>query len=213
MRPGRGNGRPAGGPFASFVLYVEGPRDRDVLVAWARRVGPRLAQELARASVILGGCRPARAREHFRDLRERDAATRGLCVLDRDAGWPEPKPRAEPGLDFFTWRRRHIESYLLVPAAIRRSLRLPPDDARTERLLRRLLPAAADEDSLATLDAKRLFVTHGLLARALGQPVAVGRVARAMLAEEMHAEVHALLDRIGRELGIRRAPEIYLRRG
>jgi hypothetical protein len=187
-----------------FVLYVEGPRDRSLLEAWARCLSPSLARALPPLTVILGGCQPARAAEHFRDVRERRGDARGLCVLDRDR-----KPRAtperavEPGLEFYTWGRRHIESYLLVPDAIRRSARLAAGDARVARFFREELPAADDEAAYGELDAKPLFAQHGELEQLLGRPVRPARVARVMRREELHVDVRALLDRLAAALGIR----------
>lgn len=185
----------------SFALYVEGPRDQSLLQAWAQRVSPALADAIEASAVILGGCRPARAAEQFRVLRERDAAARGLCVLDRDAeGAPRPRSVEEPGLEFFTWGRRHIESYLLVPAAIRRSLRLPDDDTRIDRFFRRELPR--DESGLGALDAKPLFAFQGEIQRLLGRPVRPVQVARAMFAGEIHADVQTLLARVRAGVGM-----------
>jgi hypothetical protein len=185
------------GERGSFFLYVEGPRDQGVLEAWARAVSPPLARALPPVIVILGGRQPARALEHFRAARERDATEHGLCVLDRD-GRDEALPSAAgaPGLEFFTWGRRHIESYLLVPDAIRRSLRLRADDSRIERFFRSELPATDDELALRNLPAKPLFAAHGQLERLIGRPVRPTHVARAMRAGELHADVHALLGRL-----------------
>jgi hypothetical protein len=195
-----------------FVLYVEGPRDRGLLEAWARRVSPPLARALPPITVILGGCQPARAAAHFRGARARVAALRGLCVLDRDRERRALPPDAlEPGLEFFTWGRRHIESYLLVPAAIRRSLRLRAQDARVDRFFRAELPAAADEEAYGELDAKPLFAERGELEQLLGRPVRPAQVARAMRAEELHADVHDLLGRLRLALGFREV-EIARRR-
>jgi hypothetical protein len=198
----RANGSQVPRVFAArFALYVEGPRDRSLLEAWAQRVSPALAEALARATVILGGCRPARAAEHFRELRDADAAARGLCVLDRDAeGAPRPRAVEEPGLEFFTWGRRHIESYLLVPSAIRRSLRLPADDARVERFFRSQLPG--DEAGLGAIDAKPLFAFQGELQQLLGRAVRPVHVARAMFAGEIHADVLELLARVRAGVGM-----------
>jgi hypothetical protein len=189
------------GAVPSFALYVEGPRDQSLLQAWAQRVSPALAAAIEASAVILGGCRPARAAEQFRALRARDAEARGLCVLDRDAaGAPRPRPVEEPGLEFFTWGRRHIESYLLVPAAIRRSLRLPDDDARIERFFRSEMPR--DEEGLGALDAKPLFAFQGEFQRLLGRPVRPAHVARAMFAGEIHADVQSLLARVRAGVGM-----------
>ncbi len=185
-----------------FVLYVEGPRDRDILRAWATRLGGPFGKALVAAAVILGGRQPARAAEHFRSNGGAEAGLRGLCVLDRDGGDPVAVPDLEePGLEFFTWGRRHIESYLLVPDAIRRGLRLPRDDTRVERVLREHLPADGDENAFQRLDAKRLFARGSPLVLALGRPIPLGRVARAMREEEIHADIHALMDRVRQRLG------------
>jgi len=189
------------GSAASFTLYVEGPRDQSLLEAWAQRGSPALAEAMSEVTVILGGCQPARAAEHFRILRARDAEARGLCVLDRDAeGAPRPRAVQEPGLETFTWGRRHVESYLLVPDAIRRSLRLPADDARIARFFERELPTG--EEGLGALDAKRLFAFRGELQHLVGRPVRPVQVARAMFAGEIHADVLELLTRVRAGVGL-----------
>jgi hypothetical protein len=204
---GSGAARPggeAGNAASVFALYVEGPRDQSLLEAWAQRVSPALAEQVSEVTVILGGCQPARAAEHFRALRERRAEARGLCVLDRDAaGAPRPRAVEEPGLETFTWGRRHVESYVLVPDAIRRSLRLPADDARIERFFARELPAG--EEALGALDAKRLFAFRGELHQLVGRPVRPVQVARAMFAGEIHRDVFELLARLRAGVGLDRA--------
>lgn len=185
-----------------FVLYVEGPRDRSLLDAWAFRLSPALASALDPVSVILGGCQPLRAAEHFRAQRAARGAARALCVLDADRERrPLPERAHEPGLEFFTWGRRHIESYLLVPEAICRAARVAPDEPRLARWFERELPAPHDEDAFAELDAKELFAHHGALQRLLGRPVRPAQVARAMRRDELHADVHALLERLREGLG------------
>jgi hypothetical protein len=192
-----GGGRGAVG----FIVYVEGPRDRDILGAWARRIAPRLSRPLVASTVILGGRQPARAAEHLRECRRRDSTTRGICVLDRD-GDETPEPAVEPGLEFFTWGRRHIESYLLVPDAIRRGLRIRDHDRHFDRLMRAHLPDLDDEAALRELDAKQLLGRKGPLVRHLGRAVEPGRIARAMLSEELHPDVKALFARIQEGLGL-----------
>jgi hypothetical protein len=195
-----------------FLVYVEGPRDRDILVAWARRVSSRLQGELVASTVILGGRQPARAAEHLRGLRQHQSATCGICVLDRD-GDETPEPASEPGLEFFTWGRRHIESYLLVPDAIRRGLRIRDHDGRFDRLVRAHLPALDDERAMRGLDAKQLLGRKGPLARFLSRPVAPGRIARAMRSEELHPDVRTLFARIQNGLGlVESEPVVTVRR-
>jgi hypothetical protein len=193
----------ASGPRGDLFLYLEGPRDRGILLAWCRRLLPSLAQPLARSTVILGGRQPARALEHLRRARGAGSAARGLCVLDRDDGRAPPPPQGdELGLSFYTWGRRHIESYLLVPGAISRALGLADEDERLSRLLRHHLPPADDEEAFRELDAKRVLAPEGPLARALGVPIPLARVARATRVGELHADVHAFFARLRQEAGL-----------
>lgn len=189
------------GSTGSFVLYTEGARDRNILRGWSYRLMPAQARAMFEASVILGGRRPARAIDHFRSLGGSAAGARAVCVLDRDAG-PEELEVEEPqvpGLDFFTWSRRHIESYLLVPGAICRAMTLPPNDGRVMRVLREHLPEEGDEHAFRNLDAKRLLGSRGVLSRAFGRPISLGQVARATREGELHPDVHALFDRLRSE--------------
>ena len=193
-----------------FVLYVEGARDRDIVRAWAQRLSPPLARAVAGSAVILGGRRPARAASHFRELLAAGGEWRGLCVLDRDEALPAGSGGPlEEGLDVFTWRRRHIESYLLVPDAIRRGLRISPHERR-QHTLRDLLPDPTDETALGALDAKRLLSRNGALAQAVGR-ITPGRIARTMRPEEFHPDVHALLSRLREAFGMA-SPLVAVRR-
>lgn len=185
-----------------FILYVEGARDREVLRGWAHRFLRPPVRRLFDGSVILGGRRPARALSHFRAAGGADAGLRGLVVLDRDGGGDDAGAGGEPGLEVFTWSRRHIESYLLVPDAIRRALRLPMDDRRVARILREHLPDAGDEAAFGALDAKKLLGPRGVLPRGLGRPVSAGRIARAMRDEELHPDVAALFALLRQGLGL-----------
>jgi hypothetical protein len=182
------------------VLYVEGARDRDLLRIWAQRHSMTLSP-LVRSAVILGGRQPHRAVEHFRGVRATEREALGLCVLDRDHASAERPGLEEPGLDFFVWSRRHIESYLLVPEAIRRTVLDRKDRFRLERFLREQLPPRDDEAAYRKLDAKRLLGRDGALARAVGKPIPVSRIARAMRHDELHTDLRALLDRIRHGVG------------
>ncbi len=194
------------------LVFVEGPGDRAILEGWARSVSPRFERQVRAATRILGGRQPARARDQLRAAREADEKTRALCILDRDAA-PEEIPEATPGLEVFTWGRRHIESYLLVPGAIRRALRRQDHDGDLVRFLRGEFPDPLDEGLHQSVHAKRLLGPRGPLAAALGRPVPVGRVARAMRPDEFHSDVHALLARLQDVLGTAHgAPLVTLRR-
>jgi hypothetical protein len=195
---------PSRQPHRRLILYMEGPQDRAILRAWAYRLLPSLGRRLFGASVILGGRRPARAVEHFRSARDSDAGLVGVCVLDRDDGRQPPIPDSGmAGLEFFTWGRRHIESYLLVPTAIARTLRMIPDgDQRIRRAIDAALPDSIDEAAYRQIDAKRLLGPNGELPRIVGQPISVQRVARATRVEELHPDVHRLFGRLREGLGI-----------
>jgi len=162
-----------------------------------------MGRRLFGASVILGGRRPARAVEHFHSAGGSDAGLAGLCILDRDgAEQPRFADSGVPGLEFFTWGRRHIESYLLVPAAIQRTLRVSDSDPRMRRAIHAALPGSVDEATYGQIDAKRLLGPNGALPSVVGEPISVQRVARATRAEELHPDVHRLFDRMREELGV-----------
>ncbi len=199
-------------PAGPFVLYVEGPRDRDLLRIWARRVSHGLAKALESCVVIMGGRQPARAAEHFERVHGGRDDVSGLIVLDRDHHDPARDWSASEPLELFTWPRRHIESYVLVPAAIRRAAGCAPADARVDRLLAEHLPDSGDADALIDVDAKRLLAAKGPLARALGQPLSTADIARCMRLDEVHRDVIGVLDRVAAALGQRGSePEIVVR--
>ena len=197
-----GSKRLAGPADPDFSIYLEGPRDRDLLRIWALRVSRDLAKAVENHSVLLGGRQPTRAIDcHRRQCREHGTAVRALCILDRD-GLPEPVEAdgQEPGLQFFTWPRRQIESYLLVPDAILRGLSRPDTSGVIERLLRDLIPDAGDEAAFQDVDAKRLLSEHGPLRAgmdaAISSNLKPGRIARRMRAAELHDDVRGLLARL-----------------
>ena len=210
-----GNGQrksASNGPTSAFVLYVEGARDREILACWARRIDHDLARAIERHAVILGGRRPARALSDFRKRGGAKAGLTGLVVLDRDdhsAQTHAVDQRAisvESGLDVFVWGRRHIESYLLVPSALRRLVGLDSDDRRIERFVE------DEEHGPEVLHAKRILGTGGSLAEVIGAELRAGEIARAMRREEFHQDIFDLFDRIGGAVGLsRRGPEVVVR--
>jgi hypothetical protein len=179
-----------------LTLYVEGPRDRSILRAWASRLISQRVTRVIAGAVILGGRQPSRALEHFERHLAGVPGARALCVLDRDDGSGTPPDPNGFDLEFFTWGRRHIESYLVIPAAIRRALEVPQHDRRLERAIERELPDARDELAWRELDAKRLLSPQGALTRAVGRPLQLSRIARATRADELHDDVHALFARV-----------------
>lgn len=185
------------------ALYVEGAADRAILQGWARCVSPQLERKLRKVTVIMGGRQPERAHHHLAQLRNNAPGARGLCVLDRDTE-PEPASVAAnnyEGLEIYTWSRRHIESYLLVPGAVLRGLRgRIRDPGRVQRELAEHLPAPGDEAAFRTLDAKRLLGPQGPLALCVGKTPPLGRIARMMRREEFHPDIEALLKALARLL-------------
>lgn len=210
------------------ALYVEGAADRAILQGWARCVSPQLERKLREVTVIMGGRRPERAQHHLAQLREHAPGARGLCVLDRDTepastdadaadtatasvAATDAAPATDPdtatdanireGLEIYTWSRRHIESYLLAPAAVLRAWRgRIRDPGRLQRELAEHLPAPGDEAAFRTLDAKRLLGPQGPLALCVGKTPPLGRIARAMRRDEFHPDVESLMERLARLL-------------
>jgi len=208
-------GRRSGDPF---VLYVEGARDREILQCWARRSEPSLARCIEHNTVILGGRRPARALSDFRRRGGVDAGLRGLVVLDRDdhEEGPESAHTAsrEAGLEVFVWGLRHIESYLLVPAALRRVLRVSIDDPRVDRALADQMALEDDRQGSGSesIHAKRILGAGGSLSEALGAELRAGEIARAMRTDDLHDDVLALFKRIGTLSGLQTGgPEVVIR--
>ena len=99
------------------------------------------------------------------------------------------------GLGFFTWPRRHIESYLLVPGAMRRSMRLRPEDPRLRELLGDL-PGDGSGEVLRSVDAKRLLAAKAAAARELGTLLSPARIARCMHRNDLHPDIVNLLARL-----------------
>ena len=207
------------------MLYVEGARDREILEGWARRVEPSLQRCIERSTVILGGRRPARAVEDFKRRGGRSNGWRGLVVLDRDHHAHTGSAAALAaelglavdelsGLELFVWSQRHIESYLLVPAAIQRVLGVAEDDPRVERALAVSRDEGVRDETQAAngLHAKRVLGAGGSLSEALGRELRAGAIARAMRREDLHEDVYDLFARIGRLAGVGgRGPEIVVR--
>ncbi len=193
--------RPAAATRRAF-LYVEGPRDREIIEGWAQRASPQLAACVRNATVILGGRQPARAREHLARARAEDGTARGLCVLDRDQDAAGQEQSNGDGMELFTWSRRHIESYLLVPSMLKRAL--PNADRRELRALAAALPAPDDERAWRAIDAKRRLGGNG-------QRVPWGRLARALRDDELHADVRALIAQLATLFGVAVAPQVHYR--
>jgi hypothetical protein len=155
-------------------------------------------------TVILGGRQPARAVADFKKRGGAQAGLSGLIVLDRDHHDELALAPEEAGLDLFVWSLRHIESYLLVPAAIRRLLDLAADDRRVERFV--------DDHGHETVHAKSILGAGGSLSRALGAELRASAIARAMRTEDLHGDIHDLFREIGTRAGLASGPpEVVIR--
>lgn len=197
-----------------FALYVEGPRDRDVLRHFAKKLSPELARAMDPCVRILGGKQPDRATQMFGRLvaeagEGNRAVPRGLCILDRDDDFSwngkqrDDSDPEESSLEFVVWKRRQIESYLLVPHAISRCVSRHRDDAQFARILDSTLPDENDEDAYAALDAKRLLGARGPIAGYLGRPLRAREIVRNMSPLDVHVDVKAVLARVRDHLGTR----------
>ena len=190
-------------PPPHFFLYVEGPGDAAILRIWARQISRQLARRLESRVVILGGRRPARAQAHFRAERRENPQGRGLVVLDRDHHSPSDADSCfEPGLEVFIWKRRHIESYLLVPDAIRRSLARTVEARLLDRLIEKHVPLPEDEAACRAANAKEILGAKGELGRGTGGRLSPVGVARCMWLEDFHPDILALSERIRSVAGL-----------
>lgn len=199
-------------PDERFILYVEGARDREILAGWARHVAPIFGRTLERSTVILGGRQPARAVQDFHRRGGAEAGFSGLVVLDRDDhhdDCPGARP-LEPGLELFIWSLRHIESYLLVPAAIRRIAPHAPDDRTLLTWIERHESEDPRADALPKRrvgpHAKRMLGAGGALGESLGVELRAGEIAKAMRRDELHPDVHDLFARIAALRGVALVP-------
>jgi hypothetical protein len=189
-----------------FALYVEGPRDRDVLRHFAQKLSPELAKTMDPCVRILGGKQPERAAQMFGRLVEEAGETnrdkpRGLCILDRDddESWNAKKSddaqdatsNDAANLEFVVWNRRQIESYLLVPQALRRCASKHGADPQFDRILASTLPENGDEAAFADY---------------LGRPLRAREIVRNMSPVDIHDDVKAVLTRVRDYVGTRRNP-------
>ena len=199
---------PGGNREDRFILYVEGPRDREILAGWARHVAPVFGGTLERSTVILGGRQPARAVDDFQRRGGAEAGLSGLVVLDRDdhQNLAPSEHLLAPGLELFVWSLRHIESYLLVPAAIRRVAPHAPDDRTVAKWIDDHAAEAAGARAAgrrrAEPHAKRMLGAGGALCESLGVELRAGEIARAMRRDELHVDVHDLFARIAALRGV-----------
>ena len=205
-----------------LVLYVEGTRDLELLRLWAKVLGKdeRLFERLPVHK--LDGRDPKQARHHFLGVRSFRPDVAAICVLDPDADRAalvgSLEHHREPGLEYHVWQRRHIESYLLVPPAFGRAVHGSGDllAGATEASLRAFLQRpprghlfpenipsfrSFDLDWMRHFDAKCAIFSPATADASFiveeGIPdLTPERVAQAMLPDEVHEDVVALIEHI-----------------
>jgi predicted ATPase len=97
------------------VLYVEDHTDVEILKEWGRRLHHDALKFLESPFTVYVGNVPAVARGHFEGLKAAYPKLRGVLIIDKTDAVLK-----EGSLNEMMWRRREIENYLLVPAAILR---------------------------------------------------------------------------------------------
>ncbi len=114
--------------LSDSVLFVEGPSDRDVLVAWADILGKGLSEHNVTVLQMGGGrhaARQAPLRSEVLEGISQKAPVPHLFVVDRDERGGDEVARLERRLggNVHVLERRELENYLLVPRAILEALR------------------------------------------------------------------------------------------
>lgn len=198
------------------VLYVEGQSDVGLLKTLARKFKPDLYDKLNEILIKpLGGRKPELAKKHFWGLTAYSDGVSGICLLDRNNksyndAIEEAKRYTGNGLDFYIWRRRHIESYLLVPPAIKRVAGLE-ERLVDEFLIEQLLPADfnyVNDNPPVLLDFPTKSVVFGLYNRQPAPDEAVPLaerlagwceltpelIASELTEDELHNDVKVFLD-------------------
>ncbi len=205
------------------IVYVEGESDERMLRAWAPKIGAEEYISMFVFRSMGGGSKKEMqdgADRHFEALRQVLHEIRRVMIFDfdseRTAFHPDP---ANPTL--FEWRRKNIENYLLVPDAWRRAIVHDPvfslGDLFAQRALEVVdrffadqnltLPAGRNwrdvtANVFQVVDGKRiLFEEQDALFHQLKQVdpallVTREKIAGAMMAEELHGDVHALFHKL-----------------
>ena len=113
-----------------LIVYVEGETDEKCLRGWAEALGSNpefaaLTECLKSVAFVYlsGGSAETmieQADQHFRGCKLLSETAQRLLVLDRNDGKWQNRVAHDPLLK--VWRKKHVESYLLVPAAWKRAV-------------------------------------------------------------------------------------------
>jgi predicted ATPase len=201
---------------APFIIYLEGQSDERILRAWASTFGMEMVIKKICFKMMHGGDKPKMkndAEEHFKALRKIVPEVKRLMVFDYDDG------RNSFGCEnpvLYEWKRKNIENYLLVPDAWKRCLLHPNGELFAEPIKQlidnffnsenlTLPPKATWRDVNANVfkivDGKKiLFENDTSLFQQLLKSHAIKLpredVAGFMRQEEIHTDVHMLMERI-----------------
>ena len=113
-----------------LIIYVEGETDEKCLRGWAEALAddpafPSLKEDMKSVAFVYlsGGSAESmleQADRHFKGCKLLSETAQRILVLDRNDGKWQNRVAHDPPLK--VWRKKHIESYLLVPAAWKRAV-------------------------------------------------------------------------------------------
>jgi predicted ATPase len=197
------------------VLYCEGESDFDILRAWSQVLNHPAKRFFSKPFFHVNeGRNPREAKGHLFAVHAIHPSIRGLLLLDGDNRSLPDRELSADGLLIVRWHRYEIENYLVVPAAIRRTLSPEPADLFTAPVaskaidyLKTQLPPAfftnplADSAAIVSVPASKELLPQ--MFEAAGRPLEKGDfflIAQNMRPEEIHPEVVRVLDAISQLL-------------
>jgi predicted ATPase len=192
------------------VLFLEGSSDESALRVVAKILGRRFPD----VPVWLGPTSHKDRRQLWKALEQEIPGLKAVSLRDRDeeplgtvgADLVDASEAATPNFLSLKWRRRHIESYLLVPRAIGKAIGRPEEEIRS--LLANDFALAVGEtftasncpDALLDARGKEILAT-GPRAILRGTGLHVARVAEQLEPEEVCDDFVKFIDHLERELG------------
>lgn len=204
-----------------FIVYVEGESDERLLRAWASACGAEFAMKKLTFKAMGGGNKKAMKEDaewHFAALRQVIPEAKRCILLDYDEENSYHPDSSNPAMT--EWQRKNIENYLLVPDAwcraiteelqcdesdlfaqaamqivngffLGQNLTLPPDTSWRK----------VQADIFRVVNGKQLLFEKDaslfhLLRTQSRIELSRERVAAAMTADEIHADVHAFFAKL-----------------
>jgi hypothetical protein len=189
------------------MLIVENMSDARILRAWSTVIGEAWPDNLVPWPWAGGN---KQRKQLFIQLKRDIPELRAISIVDRDdlqlnqvdkaTLEDRANPCGEPHLSLRVWRRRQIENYLLLPAAIARASGFP-EEAVVEFMAEHALVVPADFTSRdvaeAMVDARGKEITHehaNSVKNAFG--VTALEIASAMEPDEICEDVREILQQI-----------------